>query len=49
LEDDAKFAARAFPQNLQLFVGGSVAFPLILTFSLGEKEQPLAGFIKPAS
>jgi hypothetical protein len=25
---------------------GFVAFPLILTFSLGEKEQLLAGFIK---
>jgi hypothetical protein len=27
----------------------SAAFPLILTFSLGEKEQPLAGLLKSAS
>jgi hypothetical protein len=26
-----------------------IAFPLILTFSRREKEQPLSGFVKPVS
>ncbi len=28
---------------------GLAAFPLILTFSRWEKEQPLSGFVKPVS